>query len=325
MPVTKAASVGGELSWVKTGLLARTRVRDIKDLFDAQEDVLVETVQKLTVDGAKTYLERWKLYALAAVGKDDPTKGHDADAVHLSQTIGNRFRLDGDLCPEDGTVLHGAFTAEIDAMYRQGLIGEDDRCRSKLNAIALMRLVRRGVAATDQHGDVRPLVIATVNAPTAAQLIARDPHDLATLNAELMGAGPIPFTTLERLLCQGDIVRLVHDGKSMPLDVGRRQRLATAHQWRALITVSGGVCEYHGCRVPHTDCQIHHLDPWEPPTNGRTDIARLILNCDVHHRFFHEDGYTATRTTDGLVIRGADGAIVDPPLRDRPEGRPPDG
>src|SRR3954469_6860025 len=40
MPVTKTASVGGELSWVKTRMLARTRSTKVKELFDAQEDVL---------------------------------------------------------------------------------------------------------------------------------------------------------------------------------------------------------------------------------------------------------------------------------------------
>lgn len=90
---------------------------------------------------------------------------------------------------------------------------------------------------------------------------------------ELIGVGPVPVETIRRLLCEGDVCRVVTNGASMPLDVGRTQRLATPYQWRALIAVSRGTCEFPGCNLAHERCQVHHLTPWE--AGGPTDLDNL--------------------------------------------------
>jgi hypothetical protein len=117
------------------------------------------------------------------------------------------------------------------------------------------------------------------------------------------------------LLCEGDVCRVVTSGPSAPLDVGRTHRLATADQWRALIAVSGGTCEFGACETPAGRCHVHHIRPWE--AGGATDLANEMLVCNHHHRCLHEGAFTATRTRDGVEIRRPDGTLLNVPYRTR--------
>ncbi|MCU1356232.1 MAG: endonuclease [Acidimicrobiales bacterium] len=102
----------------------------------------------------------------------------------------------------------------------------------------------------------------------------------------------------------------------MPLDVGRRERLATADQRRALITVAHGTCEWHGCDMPAPWCDAHHPEVWEATpgkAGGNTDIANLVLVCTRHHHLVHEGGFTVIRGPDGVEIRDPHGFPIPPP------------
>jgi hypothetical protein len=136
-----------------------------------------------------------------------------------------------------------------------------------------------------------------------------------TRRCEIIGVGPVPVETIRRLLCEGDMCRVVTSGPSAPLDVGRKHRLATADQWRTLIAISGGTCEFGACETPATRCHVHHIRPWE--AGGPTDLANEMLVCNHHHRCLHEGGFTATRTRDGVEIRRPDGSLLDVPYRTR--------
>jgi hypothetical protein len=123
-------------------------------------------------------------------------------------------------------------------------------------------------------------------------------------------------------MCEGDVVRVLHNGASMPLDVGRRHRLATAAQRHALIGVAGGHCEGPGCTVPATECAVHHIAEWDP--GGETNIANLVLVCTRaggHHVMLHEGGWTVERTPAGTRWRDARGDPATEPYSHHP--RPP--
>lgn len=115
MPVTAAASRSGTLGSAKVHLLTRTRTDDVADEFDRQEGQLVDMVRGLSVDGARRYLEAWRIFALGDAADDQAEAGHDRNRLHISQGFAGRFVLDGDLCPEDGAILTGAVDAEIEA------------------------------------------------------------------------------------------------------------------------------------------------------------------------------------------------------------------
>ncbi|MFJ2469519.1 DUF222 domain-containing protein [Glutamicibacter sp. NPDC087583] len=85
-------------------------------------------------------------------------------------------------------------------------------------------------------------------------------------------------------LCNAGILPVVLNGKSLPLDLGRTQRLFTKAQVRALSAAYRG-CSYPGCSMPAQRCEADHLDPWEK--GGRTDIKSAVLNCLIHHTARH--------------------------------------
>lgn len=117
--------------------------------------------------------------------------------------------------------------------------------------------------------------------------------DLDTLRDGLHAAGvcrtvsgaDLPVETVRRLACEADIIPVVLDGRSVPVDVGRSKRLATVHQRRALEAIHT-TCAVPECGVRFDRCQIHHVDHWEQ--GGPTDLANMIPLCNKHHHAVHE-------------------------------------
>ncbi|KSU66664.1 hypothetical protein AS038_08360 [Arthrobacter sp. NIO-1057] len=85
-------------------------------------------------------------------------------------------------------------------------------------------------------------------------------------------------------LCTAGVLPVVLNGKSLPLDLGRTQRLFSKAQVRALRAAYRG-CSYPGCSMPAQRCEADHLDPWEK--GGCTDINSAVLNCLIHHAARH--------------------------------------
>lgn len=99
----------------------------------------------------------------------------------------------------------------------------------------------------------------------------------------------LPAATVRRLACEAHIIPVVLSGDSVPLDVGRSRRLATANQRRALEAVHS-TCAIPDCTKPFHHCQIHHIDYWE--SGGPTDLDNMVPLCSEHHHQAHEGGYT---------------------------------
>ena len=142
----------------------------------------------------------------------------------------------------------------------------------------------------------RPLFNVLVDLNT---LEGRAPPDLLSRTAEIVGTGPIPTTTVQRLLCDAGVSRIVTRGRSLALDVGAVSRTATPAQWRALIAHAGG-CEFPGCSAPWEWCQAHHLTHWS--AEHRTALDGLALGCHGHHRLLHQPGWTMTRRPDLTIV-----------------------
>ncbi len=82
------------------------------------------------------------------------------------------------------------------------------------------------------------------------------------------------------MMCSAGIYPVILNGKSLPLDLGRSQRLFSKAQSRALRAAYRG-CSYPGCSMPVERCELDHLDAWEK--GGATDINSAALGCPVHH------------------------------------------
>ena len=70
----------------------------------------------------------------------------------------------------------------------------------------------------------------------------------------------------------------------MILDVGRRRRLVTPDQRRAL-TVRDRGCRAGDCTTPAWRCDAHHIHTWLD--GGSTSLDNLVLLCSFHHHLIH--------------------------------------
>ena len=120
--------------------------------------------------------------------------------------------------------------------------------------------------------------------------------DLETLQLGLHAGGTcrtalgadLPVETVRRLACEAEILPVVLDGRSVPIDVGRSKRLATVHQRRALEAVYP-TCAIPDCEVIFDHCNVHHIDYWE--NGGATDLNNMVPLCSRHHHAAHEGGW----------------------------------
>jgi hypothetical protein len=113
------------------------------------------------------------------------------------------------------------------------------------------------------------------------------PADLAAaLRAERYGRGFLSAATLERLTCDCAISRVITNGRSEVLDVGRTTRTVSAALWKARVVRDQG-CRAPGCHQPPERCEAHHIRHWAH--GGCTELANLELLCWYHHRHRHTE------------------------------------
>lgn len=121
---------------------------------------------------------------------------------------------------------------------------------------------------------VRPTVVVTINAET--------------LDADIVGQGPIPFADAVELAARADLYAMIRHSRWGILKFGRNRRLASPLQ-RLAVIVRDRQCVADGCTADHTRCDVHHEPPFED--GGLTDIDHLELVCtNEHHPHRHSTG-----------------------------------
>ena len=104
---------------------------------------------------------------------------------------------------------------------------------------------------------------------------------------------------VRRLACSAGIIPMVLDGDSMPLDLGREQRLFDKHQRIAMAKKYGG-CAAANCDRPPSWTEAHHLKPWHQ--GGRTDLKDGIpLYPPHHHMADHPESWDMRKLPSGQV------------------------
>lgn len=100
-----------------------------------------------------------------------------------------------------------------------------------------------------------------------------------------------------RMACEHGLLPMVFDGKPLPLDCGREQRLFNRAQRRAAEKRDRG-CTFPGCDRPPAWCVGHHARKrWAE--GGATDLGELVLICAHHHRVVHTDDWEIRFAEDG--------------------------
>jgi len=99
----------------------------------------------------------------------------------------------------------------------------------------------------------------------------------------------LPTKLVRRLYCTATFVGTVFDGTGEVLYHGRKKRLATRAQTRALIARDKGCVQ---CGASPTRCQAHHLTPFHSPKAGNTNINEMALMCHSCHQQLHDNAQT---------------------------------
>ena len=298
-PVTEAALQAGRLSVDQATALARASTAPCTVRFQADEQVLVDQAQALTVPQLQQVVRHWRTRAEAEsseveVGADP---GFEGRQLHASVTWDATVALDGVLDPDSGAVVLAALDAAIDADRDQSGADTRSRPQRRVDALALICRHYLDTARLPVTGGERPHLAVTVDLGTltTGQGSGRSDHGV-TLSA----------ATARLLACDAAVHPILLRG-SQPLDIGRRTRTVPTAVRRALVVRDGG-CRFPGCDRPPAWTDAHHITHWAD--GGATALANLILLCRRHHRLLHH-GWTLTGTATKPTFTRPDGTRLE--------------
>jgi len=137
-----------------------------------------------------------------------------------------------------------------------------------------------------------------------------DPDAFATMRCETSRGTPLHPHDVLRAALAGHVRRVIVDARSVPIDMGRKQRLFTgAARDAARLLVRR--CDHAGCDLPADVCDVDHVVEWSD--DGRTDQHNAGIQCGHHNRLKHRRRSTTRRDLHGhrYTIR-PDGSIILP-------------
>lgn len=243
--------------------------------------------------GLRRVVTHWRHVVEPELVVSDEVESVRRRKVHLSKTLHGRYRLDGELDAEGGAVVAAALDGLMAPDSGDASSGPRRRTGSRKRADALVELARRALDGGELplSGGERPHVALTVPLET---LEGRT----GSTAAELEGAGVVSGEMARRLACDAGLCRIITDGPSRVLDVGRRTRIVPIGIRHALVARDGG-CAWPGCDRPPEWTDAHHVRHWAD--GGDTSLENLVLVCRGHHTLLHERHWQAELTPEGKL------------------------
>jgi hypothetical protein len=298
MPQAAQAFSGGELSDSAVRLLAAAR-ESLPEAFTRCEEALLEAARTLPVAALRSVIEYWRQSQDLAEAEREEDERFEQRNLNVSPTLHGMVRVDGDLDPETGQSLMSALRAVMDADARTHPSPEFRRPGQR-RADALGQICRVWMDSSDRPAILgeRPHVVVTLDLEALEGRAGR---------SELQDAGVVTPETARRLACDAKVSRVITDGASQPLELGRSSKVVPPSLRRA-VTVRDGGCRFPGCGRPPGWCDAHHVQHWAD--GGATSLDNLVLLCRPHHRAIHR----------GFGLEMVDGQ----PVFCRPDGTPLD-
>jgi len=282
MPEIAAQAVEGNISQNGVRLLAQARDKH-PDEFADHEAVFADIAAYLNPRELRRAVSLWEQQVDYPSALRDTGSARERRRFYFNQSYEGMWAATGDIDPESGHVISTALHSHTDPA---NLDRDDNRSMPQLNADALTDICRFWLdhnSDTSISGGERPHITVTV------------PYEILTRHEQRLGeidGNQVSPEAIRRLACDAGIVRIVTDGESQPLDVGRRVRTVTPAIRRALELRDGG-CGWTGCTAPASWCDAHHIIHWAD--GGVTALINLILLCRKHHTAVHNGKHPPDR------------------------------
>jgi hypothetical protein len=273
LPEFAAAFERGEIGRAHVEVMTKAYTRERAGAMHQLESQLLDLAKDMNAREFGARVERVTDTIDGDGGAAGDQAKYERRRLHASSTIDRMLALDGLLDGVGGEIVQTGLKAEMRRDHQPG----DPRTTAQRRADALVNIFRRaldnGELGTTRKS--RPNVTVVVDAEKT--------ENGWELIAEAANTGSISQATLERVLCDCTITRVITKGASQVLDVGRATRTISHAQWSAVVA-RDRVCT--DCGRPPGDCQVHHKKWWV--VGGETNIDDLELKCDYCHREAHE-------------------------------------
>ena len=125
--------------------------------------------------------------------------------------------------------------------------------------------------------------------------------------AQLLDGTLLPYAALDVLACDAFVQRVVLDTTGAPIDLGRTERTYIKDARRAIL-IRDRHCQWPGCALRATWCEVHHLTWWSK--TGPTDQVNGITLCKNHHHTVHDRGVRITPTFGGFTFTQHNGTRI---------------
>jgi hypothetical protein len=323
MPATRAALTAGDVSEAHAQRLAVLNAPDIAAKFGEAEDFLVGQARCMRWADFMKATEYW-LRQAREDSEPDPDRGdRERRHVHLHEGLRGTGLLAGEL----DQVGHAIVGTEL-ARREQELWAQDwAEARARLGEAATPADVAR-TPAQRRHD----ALVEMAKRSAAAPKDGRRPRPLVTVlvgwerfkdMCELADGTVISPVTAGSLLDEAVIERIVFDGPSRVLDLGRARSFTGAAR-RAVEVRDRHCTERTGCDVPASKCDVDHI--WRYSDGGPTHPDNGRLRCPPDNRAREKPPPPSTRVfgrdTRTHEERLAHAEMLRARIRDRVEHDP---
>jgi len=287
-----------------TGMLDRVARRAHPAHAEAMEAILVEKAADMPLDLLYRVIREAeaRLDQDGIAPREEELRGERA--LHMREDQHGMLHLTAHLDPETAACVKAAIDAIVTQQIRArrpecpseatngdqspAPVVEDRRTIPQLQADALGMIARHAIGCTRMPAT-----------PSMAVIVRTDLDTLTTGlgHGTIDGLGqPVSAGTIRKMAATAGLIPAVLDGDSLPLDLGRNNRLFTWAQRIALAERDGG-CACCGITVNYTEA--HHIDWWKRD-HGPTNLDNGALLCPPCHTRIHNDGWRI-RIHDGQV------------------------
>ena len=218
------------------------------------------------------------------------------------------YDLGGKVDPELGVRIKRTVDREAERLWRRDHQGHpadeavpvQERDNEQRYADALGEVCRKADAHPDTPAQTVDRALVLLHHDTLL-----DDLEAHGISPRLADGTPLPASVARRMACDASLTPVVLNGDSVPLDLGRSQRVAQPAQ-RAGLGLQWGTCCVADCDTPFDWCEIHHIDEWSSNGHGKTDLANLVPACRHNcHDLLHAPGWSIAKLADGSVTTTA--------------------